>query len=40
MQSFPDIPQLEDLLFDVDAALGAIESHGALCGSLWATQRH
>ena len=36
MQSFPDIPQLEDLLFDVDAALGAIESHGALCGMLCA----
>ncbi len=36
MQSFPDIPQLEGLLFDVDAALGAIESHGALCGMLCA----
>lgn len=36
MQSFPDIPQLEELLFDVDAALGAIESHGALCGMLCA----
>ena len=36
MQSFPDIPQLEDLLFEVDAALGGIESHGALCGMLCA----
>jgi yecA family protein len=36
MQSFPDIPQLEDLLFEVDAAQGAIESHGALCGMLCA----
>ncbi len=36
MQSFPDISQLESLLFDVDAALGAIESHGALCGMLCA----
>ncbi|PCI09057.1 MAG: YecA family protein [Gammaproteobacteria bacterium] len=36
MQSFPDISQLEGLLFDVDAALGAIEAHGALCGMLCA----
>jgi hypothetical protein len=36
MQSFPDISQLEGLLFDVDAALGATESHGALCGMLCA----
>ncbi len=36
MQNFPDIPQLEGLLFDVDAALGATESHGALCGMLCA----
>lgn len=36
MQSFPDIPQLEGLLFDIDASLGAIESHGALCGMLCA----
>jgi len=36
MQSFPDIPQLEELLFNVDAALGATESHGALCGMLCA----
>ena len=32
MQNFPDISQLEGLLFDADAALGAIESHGVLCG--------
>jgi len=36
MQNFPDIPQLEELLFDIDAALGATESHGALCGMLCA----
>ena len=36
IQHFPDIPQLEGLLFDVDAALGAIESHGVLCGMLCA----
>ena len=36
MKSFPDIPQLEDLLFEVDAILGATESHGALCGMLCA----
>lgn len=36
MQNYPDIAQLESLLFDMDAALGAIESHGALCGMLCA----
>ena len=36
MKSFPDIQQLEDLLFNVDAMLGATESHGALCGMLCA----
>lgn len=36
MHSFPDITQLESLLFNLDAALGAIESHGALCGMLCA----
>ena len=36
MAHYPDIPQLEGLLFDVDAMLGAIESHGALCGMLCA----
>jgi len=36
MAHYPDIPQLEGLLFDVDAMLGAIESHGTLCGMLCA----
>ena len=36
MQSFPDIAQLEGLLFDADAVLGATESHGVLCGMLCA----
>ena len=36
MSHYPDIPQLEGLLFDVDAMLGATESHGALCGMLCA----
>jgi len=36
MDTLPDIGQLEDLLFQVDAAMGAVESHGALCGILCA----
>lgn len=36
MQSYPDISQLESLLFNIDAAFGAIESHGVLCGMLCA----
>ncbi len=36
MEKYPDIPQLEGLLFDVDAMLGAAESHGTLCGMLCA----
>ena len=36
MSHYPDISQLEGLLFDVDAMLGATESHGALCGMLCA----
>ncbi len=36
MPSFPDIPQLDDMLFRVDAAMGAAEAHGALCGMLCA----
>jgi len=36
MQTFPEIPKLEDMLFNLDAALGATESHGALCGMLCA----
>lgn len=33
---FPDIGRLEDGLFKLDAAMGAIESHGVLCGMLCA----
>ena len=36
MLDFPDIPELDELLYQVDAALGASESHGALCGMLCA----
>jgi yecA family protein len=36
MQNFPDITQLDELLFRIDAAFGATESHGALCGMLCA----
>lgn len=36
MQNFPDISQLEGLLYDADAAFGAAESHGVLCGMLCA----
>lgn len=36
MTGFPDIPQLDDQLYQLDAALGASESHGALCGMLCA----
>ena len=36
MADYPDIPELEGLLFEVDAMLGATESHGALCGMLCA----
>lgn len=36
MHNFPEISQLEGLLFDLDASLGAIESHGALCGMMCA----
>ena len=36
MAHYTDISQLEGLLFDIDATLGAIESHGALCGMLCA----
>ena len=36
MANYPDISQLEGLLFDMDAVLGAVESHGALCGMLCA----
>lgn len=36
MSDFPDISQLDELLITVDSALGASESHGALCGMLCA----
>lgn len=36
VDTLPDIGQVEDLLFQVDAAMGAVESHGALCGMLCA----
>jgi len=36
VDTLPDIGQLEDLLFQVDAAMGAVESQGALCGILCA----
>lgn len=36
MEALPDIATLENLLFKVDAAMGAVESHGALCGMLCA----
>lgn len=36
MQSFPDIQELDELLFRGDAAFSATESHGALCGMLCA----
>ncbi len=36
MSHFPDISQLDDLLFSVEAAMGACEAHGALCGMLCA----
>ena len=36
MQTLPEIGPLEDLLFQLDAAMGAIEAHGALCGMLCA----
>jgi len=37
MNEFADIAGLEDLLFQVDATMSAIESHGALCGMLCAS---
>lgn len=36
MSELPDIAILEELLFKVDAAMGGVESHGALCGMLCA----
>ncbi|MGD2160403.1 MAG: YecA family protein [Gammaproteobacteria bacterium] len=36
MSHFPEISDLEELLYRVDAAMGAAEAHGALCGMLCA----
>ncbi len=37
MSQFPDITELEELLYRIDAMLGAAEAHGALCGILCAS---
>ena len=36
MSQFPEISDLEELLYRIDAAMGAAEAHGALCGMLCA----
>jgi len=36
MSQFPEIVELEELLYRVDAAMGAADAHGALCGMLCA----
>jgi len=36
MSQFPEISELEELLYRIDAAMGAAEAHGALCGMLCA----
>ena len=36
MSNLPDISALDETLFKVDAAMGAAESHGTLCGMLCA----
>ena len=36
MSQFPEISDLEELLYRADAAMGAAEAHGALCGMLCA----
>ncbi len=36
MHTFPDIARLDEMLFELDSALGACEAHGALCGMLCA----
>ena len=36
MTNLPDISALDEILFKVDATMGAAESHGALCGMLCA----
>lgn len=36
MSVFPEILELEELLYRIDASMGAAEAHGALCGMLCA----
>ena len=36
MSRFPEILELEELLYRIDASMGAAEAHGALCGMLCA----
>lgn len=36
MGQFPEIVELEELLYRIDAAMGAADAHGALCGMLCA----
>jgi yecA family protein len=36
MSQFPEITELEELLYRIDASMGAAEAHGALCGMLCA----
>lgn len=36
MSVFPEILELEELLYRMDASMGAAEAHGALCGMLCA----
>ena len=36
MSQFPEIVELEELLYRIDATMGAADAHGALCGMLCA----
>jgi len=36
MSQFPEIEELEELLYRIDATMGAADAHGALCGMLCA----
>ena len=36
MSKYPDIAELDELLYRIDAAMGAADAHGALCGMLCA----
>ena len=36
MRQFPEIVELEELLYRIDAAMGAADAHGALCGMICA----